>query len=248
MRKLFYFYINSSIHVAFAITCLVPFSNKISLNYHYMTFFGTIFCYNLLKYAHLFFQKKRKPILNWIFFLSMISFFFGIYFYLKQDKWIQFQLMIILFLVLIYPFFRKIKCLKIFYVSFVITLVTFIIPNHLSEINFYNIFARFLFLLALMIPFEIIDYNQDKGKLATIPIVFGIVKTKQTGYFFLILSFFLIVSHSKSDINKLIYLLIYFLVFLSIYKSSTQKSRFYSLFWVESIPILWFLIHIFVFK
>jgi hypothetical protein len=63
LKKLLDFYIKSSIHVAFAVFCLVKITNfELQINetnyYSLLVFFGTIVSYNLLKYLDFFRNNK----------------------------------------------------------------------------------------------------------------------------------------------------------------------------------------------
>jgi hypothetical protein len=93
-----------------------------------------------------------------------------------------------------------------------------------------------------MIPFEINDSTTDSTSLKTLPQLFGIAKTKQIGYILCFASFyFSFCTAPKNDMLPSFNMLFYLLVFASIYFSSTKKTKYYTLFWVESVPIIWWL-------
>jgi len=99
---------------------------------------------------------------------------------------------------------------------------------------------RFLFVLAMMLPFEIRDMQFDSIKLATIPQKIGIKNTKIMGVILACLFFGMEFFMPEKALGKLIIQFgITGLVILSILFSRKNQGKYYSGFWVESIPILW---------
>ncbi len=91
-----------------------------------------------------------------------------------------------------------------------------------------------------MLPFEIRDLNYDSLKLATIPQKIGVKKTKLIGVFLLML--FLILELFKEDkgaSNIITLTLITLVTLLSLMFSNKRQSKYYSAFWVESLPLIW---------
>lgn len=240
-KKAFDFYLNSSIHVGFAIFCLVKIADPTCSDYALLVFFGALFSYNFLKYKHLL-QKSAFEIikLHKILIVSVVAFFSFGFLYFQQTFSIQIQLGFAGFLVIFYPLIRKIGWLKVFYVSFVISFVTLFIPlqNHpfIGTIFLY----RFLVLSVLIFPFEIIDMKNDPLNLKTIPQLVGVLTTKKTGFLLLILSYFIVLCNLNIFDFK-IHTIISVIIFVSLYFSSLEGSKYYTLFWVESIPIIWWL-------
>ena len=84
----------------------------------------------------------------------------------------------------LYPLvLRKVPYCKIFIIAFTWTISTIILlisENNIPlESNIYlHIISRFLFVLAITIPFDIRDIKYDHVKLKTIPIIVGITKAK----------------------------------------------------------------------
>lgn len=94
-----------------------------------------------------------------------------------------------------------------------------------------------------MLPFEIRDLNYDNLKLATIPQKIGIKKTKIIGGLLLLL--FLMLDFLKDQLKVEIILstfIITFVTLLFILFSNKNQSKYYSAFWVESLPVVWLLI------
>ena len=99
---------------------------------------------------------------------------------------------------------------------------------------------RFMFVILLMLPFEIRDLNYDSLKLATIPQRIGVKQTKVIG---LLLTFLIMsLEYFKDNINigHLISLAIIVLTTMLFLNFATKKQgKYYSAFWVESLPICW---------
>lgn len=231
------FYINTSIHVAVAVFCLVKITaidlnTSINLNVQIFVFFATIVAYNFLKYFEVFQKKvftvqKNYPILLVTFFA-----FFGLLFcFFKLEFEIKLAFVAISVVVFLYPFLRKYGFLKMFIVSICVTYITVYIPT----LNFYSLektnylWQRFFVIICLLIPFEIIDVNNDAKTINTLPQILGIQNIKFIGYVLLIICncFF------QLDF------LVTFIIGIFIFFSSTDSSKYFTSFWVESLPILW---------
>lgn len=244
--KIFDFYIQSSIHVAFAVFCLLQItvvSNQQQLNNHYSfcVFFGTVLGYNFLKYFE---YLKKKNIWNKKYFtiigvsaLAGLGFLFSFYF---LQHAVQLLLLISGLFVLVYTFLRKLGWLKLFFVSFVVTFITVYIPFQTTKwlpLDFYiNIIQRFLILISLLIPFEIMDSKTDDKSLNTLPQLFGIESTKLFGILLIIP--FIILEFLKLHPSYLV-LPIGIITVTFINFTEWNRNQYYTSFWVESVPILW---------
>jgi hypothetical protein len=95
-----------------------------------------------------------------------------------------------------------------------------------------------------MLPFEIRDMNFDDLKLSTIPQKIGLLNTKKLAYLgILVLVFFLFFNNtSRAEIISTSTMLMMLCVFIA--KSRPQNSYYYTAFWVEALPIFWWLISI----
>ncbi|WP_461589375.1 UbiA prenyltransferase family protein [Winogradskyella sp.] len=140
---------------------------------------------------------------------------------------------------------RQISGLKVYVIAFVWTFTTVILPLLANNIEIdtdviVSSLQRYILVIVLMLPFEIRDLNFDSLKLGTIPQRIGIKNTKIIGVV-LLLVFFLL-EFFKDDLTTsallsslgIIVLTLLFLVF-----SHRNQSKYYSAFWVESIPIFW---------
>jgi hypothetical protein len=206
-------------------------------------FSGSVLGYSVLKYYEFwkstkFSVHKNKSVLG----ITTVAFLTFVFCFFQLKFSFQIAFLQIFFLVVLYPFLRKYWFLKIAIVSFCITYVVSYIPTLDTKMLFFfdTILQVKLFFLisALLIPFEIYDSQYDAITLQTIPQKFGIKKAKFLGYVFLavfcILSFLFQFEISDLLIANIIGLFIQF--------SSTKNTKYYTTFWVESIPILWWLI------
>jgi hypothetical protein len=247
LRKVLDFYIKSSIHVAFAVYCLLEItviSNRLNrIDYFSIcVFFGTLLGYNFLKYFEVFRSKNFRlyfSILAVTFFAS-IGFLFSFCF-LNHS----FQKLILIsgVFVLIYPFLRKYGWLKLFWVSITVTFITVYIPFqteiYLTNEFYLSFIQRFILLISLLIPFEIMDSKSDDKSLNTLPQLFGINSTKLFGILLVIP--FMILEFLKLYPSYLV-LLIGVITVTYINFTELHRSKYYTSFWVESVPIFWWLL------
>ncbi|MDC0204348.1 UbiA family prenyltransferase [Flavobacteriales bacterium] len=147
-----------------------------------------------------------------------------------------------------YPFLlRKIPGIKIFIIVLVWTISTMLLvllenQIQLSQNITLHLFARFLLIFAITIPFDIRDLNFDNKELRTIPIVFGSVKARIIAISALVLcTIIAVVQYINKDINVaylLALILLYFVSLIFIAKSDVSKREMYFSFWIESLSIL----------
>lgn len=242
LRKILNFYIRSSIHVGLAVFCLVQLSNPQWNSYSFLVLLGTIVGYNFLKYSEWFLSNKlfRFHFIG-ILSVTLISALGFLLLFLQQDSSLQLDLIIAFALVVLYPFIRKKGWIKPFYVSFVVSYITLFIPLNRHEEIVLLFIQRFLLLSSVMIPFEILDSTTDAVAMKTLPHLFGIQRTKQIGYVLVIL--FCIVSFHALDCLYPCFIYALSSV-VAIYFSTEKRSRYYTSFWVESLPGFWLLISI----
>ncbi len=199
-------------------------------------------CYNLLKYYSFFLNRLiifgfYKPILITTF-LVAVGFIFCFF---HTTPYTQINVLLTGIIVLFYPFLRKFTFIKLFTVSFCVSVVTVFIPlvsKNVSDLDLFIIFLqRFLIAIAWLIPFEIYDLKVDEITLNTVAQKYGIEKSKKIGILF-VLSF-IICEFFKSTFNysTLFVCLISFL-FIRL-SGGNKKNQYYTSFWVESIPIFW---------
>lgn len=94
--------------------------------------------------------------------------------------------------------------------------------------------------LILILIFEINDLKYDDIRLKTVPQSIGILHTKYLIYLLLIpfyvLEFFKQGNYPNQWIINLILITV---IALFTHYASPHKSKYYTMFWVESVPILW---------
>ena len=266
IRVLFDFYINSSIHAAFAMFSWVCITNQIlSIPMDFrltgFAFFGTIVGYNFVKYeSWLRNNKTLKKTLKAIVVLSVVSFLGALFCFLYLPFLVQILVLFFGILLLLYaiPFFpnrrnvRNWSGVKIYLVAFCWTGISFLLPlanigMPLSGVVLINIAQRFLLLLTLILIFEIIDLKKDAPSLATIPQRIGVNRTKITGLLLLIL--FCSLEFLKVDFSQASFLIkvkwsviiAFFVLF-----AHPNRSKYYTSFWVESLPVIGFLLSLLV--
>ena len=235
LKQLFNFYIISSIHVAFAVVSLtvityIEFDIIVNESLLLFTFFASITGYNFVKYFGVA-KFSHRGLASWlknIQLISFLSFILMLYFATRLDLSALLIIAVLAILTFMYaiPFFprreifenlnnlRAISGLKIYVIAIVwaVTVVIFPIKNEHIPINYdviISTFQRFIFIIVLMIPFEIRDINNDSLKLLTIPQQIGVDRSKIIG--FLLLVVFLIMEFFKDEFF-LNMLLVYFLV------------------------------------
>lgn len=248
-KKILDFYIQSSLHVAFAIFALLHVT-EVSLeltrnkNLECIIFFGTIVGYNFLKYFEAFQKgnydfKKNRYVIG-LTFLSIIA---VIFYFLQLNNSTQFYFIKIGLWVALYPFFRKFGFWKLFLVSFCVTAIT-VYATIFQQVSLSNnekiiLLQRFLIVISLMIPFEILDSQTDDDAMKTLPQRFGIFKTKLLGivllFPFVLLDFF----KEKIEISTFAIAII---TALFIGFTNLKRDKYYTSFWVESVPILWWMV------
>lgn len=263
-KKILDFYINSSLHVAFSAFALVSmtqyfFGVQGDLSVAWFAFFGTVVGYNFVKYDAIARLNKTeiKKELKAIVFLSFISFLSCFYFFLQLSWETKLSAFAFFGLTLLYtlPFFpnkqnaRNWKGIKIYIVSLTWVGVTVVLPLQEASVAFsFDVILmaiqRFLLVFSLVLVFEIVDVKFDDPHLQTVPQRIGVKLTKKLGYILLfmllLLEFFYYDNHHFLPL--LFKLLVCITIAVFIYFANENRSRYYASFWVESIPILWWLV------
>ena len=229
----------------------------------YFAFFGTIVGYNFVKFDALARANKNnmRIQLKAITTFSFVSLLIGIYFYFKLQHSTKIIAAFFLILTILYtlPFFPNTKNarnwagLKIYIVAICWVGVTVILPILNSEISFKDSFyiialQRFLLIFSIILIFEIIDLKTDDPHLKTVPQQIGVKNTKVLG--FVLLTAFCGLGFFNSNFNfQLLELLLNFVIVIIIalflYFANENRSKYYTSFWVESIPVFWLLLILF---
>ncbi|MGC4128448.1 MAG: hypothetical protein QM564_02575 [Bergeyella sp.] len=137
-------------------------------------------------------------------------------------------------------YIRKIPLLKVFYVGLVWALVNSWLSFH--EFNAPIFWTSFLFVTALVLPFDIRDMNSDT--IITFPKLIGVQNTKYLAYFLVFSACLISVFYLKTEFSTAFFLISAF-TFTLIYFSENSNSDSYFSFWVEScsaMPMLIFML------
>ena len=271
IEKIFNFYIFSNIHVAIAAFCLTKITLlEYGIENHLLpifVFFSTIAAYNFIRLYRItkvqhwlnhFLNKNKKTVLG----LTLISVFILIYqsFFLQLKTLfalVPFGLFSLFYVVPILKkndspiALRSISFLKLFLIAFSWAGVTVLVPfiNYNIELHSKEIIIfiqRFLILLAITIPFDIRDMNFDNVNLKTLPQYIGIKKSKVVGLFLLMLFLGLEFFKGSTESNYRINFIIALISLFFLLKATEDQNKYYSAFFVESIPIFWLLLVVFM--
>ncbi|MBU3010748.1 hypothetical protein KO506_05005 [Polaribacter vadi] len=263
LKFIFDFYIKASIHVAIAVYAFlriteIYFDLPFNSNLNYFVFFGTITGYNFVKYAGVA-KLHHRSLTNSLKVIQIFSFFcfLGLcyYAYLVPIKTLYYTLPFIALTILYgVPFLsgfdktlREVSSLKIVVVALVWAGFTVLIPAMEEEkqaaINIVLLMLqRFLIVVVLILPFDIRDVKYDAISLQTIPKKIGVEKTKRLGLMLMVFSLILEYLTSTSNTVKTPFMIFFFLVIIFLMRAKIDQSKYYSSFYIESLPIVWWLI------
>jgi hypothetical protein len=248
-KQFFNFYLSASIHIGFAVlalTIVTDLSLKIpqQSNFYEVVFFGTVFGYNVLRYFDAFNNNlmwfAQNPTITLV---SILSCALAAYHFLELSIPMQLSFIAIAAVIILYPALRRFGLIKMFLVSFSITTITVYIPTVNAQVFgadcFFTFLQRYLIVISLLIPFEISDSKTDHPSLQTLPQEFGIRPTKIFGMLLLIP--FVLLEFFKTNTSYSVFIVSITTV-LFIHFSSVNNSKYYTSFWVESVPIFWWLL------
>lgn len=262
LKTVFALYINSSIHVALAVTAFtlityLLYGMEINRDLVIFIFFSTITGYNFVKYSGIA-QLHHLSLTRNLRFIQIFSFFCFValvYFALQLQLRTLIATAILGLFTLFYavPVFskrrnlRSLPGLKIFVIAIVWAGSTIILPSIEAEkllgwkilIDFLQ---RFMLVVALTLPFEIRDLRFDESELDTIPQKIGVRKTKIFGVILLVLIFFMeLFQESFQNKEFLIFSVILITTGMMLWMSRRIQHHYYASFWVEAVPIFYFI-------
>ena len=261
MKSILKFLIFSNLWVALCVLGLSLSSELLLVSDNFkvsqFVFCSTIFIYNFQRIIRLnngdahvrkaWFLKNKLV----IYLFMLVSILFSVYYFLQFQNSTKLAIILIGVLSFFYPYvLRNIPYLKIFIISLVWTISTMlllVIENNLSitkDISL-HLCCRFLFVFAITIPFDIRDLKYDFKKLRTIPLYFGILKSKLIAVLALVFCVLIAVlqyfNNSLIWSNLLALILLYFTASIFILNSDKDKSDGYFSFWGESLSVLVYL-------
>ncbi|WP_347174075.1 hypothetical protein [Polaribacter uvawellassae] len=263
LKKLLNFYLNASIHVALSVFAFVRitelyFEIENNTAFNFFMFFSTITAYNFVKYFGIakFHHRSLTKDLKVIQVFSLCCFLLMCFFAYQLSIEILILFIPFGFLTVLYaiPFLsglqkslRTISYLKIIIVAIVWAGTTVFLPllnadKVIDENVVLYIIQRFLIVAVLILPFDIRDIQYDAISLQTIPKKIGIKNTKKLG--FVLLAFALVIEFliSTQTTSKNIFLVFSLVTLLFLMRAKENQSKYYSSFWVESLPIIWWII------
>lgn len=266
LKRIFDFYIRSSIHVALAVYALVKMTQHMfgisgDETIALFAFFGTVTGYNFVKYDEIARVRRKnvRPEIKTFAVLSFICFLGSAYCFFQLQRITQIVTVIFLALTALYtlPFFpnrrnaRNWAGIKIFIVSLCWMGVTVVLPVLNAGVpitaDFYlKCDQRFILVFVLILIFDIIDLAKDDPHLKTVPQEIGVGPTKVLGIVLLAVFYFLEFLKTGRDIRQ-IYINIVLVVVTGLFLvfANTARPKYYSSFWAESIPMLWLALIVF---
>ena len=267
LRLILDFYLNCSIHTALSCYALVHVTFHV---FHVQNdepmalfaFFGTIVGYNFVKYDALV-RVNKNPVgnqLKFITLLSLVSFVLVGFYYFQLNRTTQMVSFGIFALTALYtlPFFpnrrnaRNWAGVKIYIVAICWVGVTLVLPLINAGISFSPDFfikciQRFILFFVLILIFEIIDLAKDDPHLETVPQKIGVKRTKILGFLLLIPFLFLEVFISTFNYHDFfINFVMVVMLMLFLFFANPNRSKYYTSVWVESVPIFWWLMVVFL--
>lgn len=260
LRLIFDFYIKSSIHLsicllAFCTVSYITLDIDISFLILLSSFAATLVIYNYIKFFsdNLFLEHKQtlsKKLIKTITIIFLIILILVIPFLNFITVAIGFVIFTFTIAYVIPIFglkknFRNFGGIKVLIVSICWSATSVLVPVAESQLfldqkSIIVFFQRIFLIFACTIPFEIRDLKYDLSALQTIPQVYGIQKTKFLAI--LSLSIFLIFSFQLHYENSVIFfseLMVSMFVACLVIFSEKQQKKYFSSFFVESVPIVW---------
>ena len=268
IKKLFDFYIKSSFHLGVCVVSLYIISIyklQIDLNYYILTclFSSTIVVYNFIKYASTlpyYFFVQNAPIKK----IQIVSFFFGFFllyslFFLSVEALFFGFFLFLICVLYVFPInhsisnFRNRSKIKIFLVAICWSGSTVIFPfiesNNINYGDSMLLFVQFfLFVIVCTVPFEIRDLKYDSNDLKTIPQIYGTNNSKYISYVLIFIFFSISFISNGTSIDLISDFLISFVLVFIIYLKKENQGKYFSSFWVESLPIYWLIIQFILFN
>ncbi len=264
LQKAFRFYVHSNIHVAIAVMVLthityLKFEIPAATSYLYASFFGAITAYTFVKYGYTF-RHPLSVTMKYIWLCALLS--MGIAFYYAWQLPMHILLCLVPFgiLTLVYVFpvlpktcsLRSVAGIKVFIIAMVWTGVTVLVPvmyldTYLPSDVLIEMGQRFMLIIVLMLPFEIRDLQYDVKELATIPQQIGVFKTKVLGSVLLVIILVTELCKSQLDMQGVVNTGVLVGICMPfVWTTAKKQSEYYASFWVESIPIYWWIVMVVV--
>ncbi|GAB1307532.1 hypothetical protein KH5_02150 [Urechidicola sp. KH5] len=265
LKRFFNFYLFSNIHVALGVYCFClitltnfGFTHNVVATF---SFFSTVFGYNLIRFTsqptkdswiYPWYARHKKLLVAITIITALIAAYLSFKLHYKVLLYITPLAFITIFYGVKIPWLKKglryIPGIKIFAIAVVFSGVTVILPlvqgqAELTLEIWWYFLQRLIFVILITLPFDLRDLNTDGGGLKTIPQQFGVFVTKIIGCF-LALAIVLIELYflNNSLVNMVSLLIINSLSLIFLLFATTKQSKYYSAFFIETIPIFWYLL------
>lgn len=260
LKQILDWYINASLHVAFATTALVGITNyyahlNTNWNILFFVFCATMSSYNIIKYlGYVLTNQSYKNTLKAIIGVTGICLVTCLYFFFTFKPVTQLAIVFFSFLNILYVLplgkglsnLRNAAGIKIYIVSICWAGITLLLPLLEAGLDIttdviLKFFQRFILTLILILIFEINDMKYDDVRLKTVPQSIGIKNTKTVIYVlssvFYLLDFF---KNGHYEYQVLVNFILVVVILLFTYFAHPDRSKYYTLFWAESVPVLWY--------
>lgn len=261
-KSVFRFYINSSIHVSLAVVSLTIFTCKqyhLLIDYRLLAFIflSSITGYNFVKYAPVA-RLHHRSLTQQLRQIQIFSFvvFFGLFvcLFFINPKVILISL-ILAALTLLYAIpigkknLREIGLLKVFIIAFIWAVTTYVLPfitdsflwQNTGELLNFEFIERMLWVVLLMIPFEIRDLKYDQTHLKTLVSSFGVWPVK-LGSVILLLILWIQKLYAFNFEKFWVYSGVYLSLAVAILLAKSIQKPYYASFYVEALPIFWMIL------
>jgi len=269
IKKILDFYIFSNIHVAIAGFCLTEitlyeFGGLNSLTSIFVAL-SIVISYNFIRFFEIkykrmewfrswfFNHKKSLLVLSFLSALLLIQIvFFSSFNVSALMVLFPFAFMTLFYVIPLFKIgkiefsFRNFPAIKIISIAISWAGITVFFPLYEAGYKFDGIvylefLQRFLFLIAIIIPFDIRDVYIDSKSLKTLPQLLGVLNSKILGYVLLVAFIILEFLKKLYTVESILVLLsISTITALFLGFSTPRRKRYYASFWVEAIPIVWF--------
>lgn len=256
--KLLQRYTSSNLHVALALWAFcrvfaLQHGIQISVSLQFAVFgFG----WAAYQYLHVFVPLlyRQQPLTfakGFPFLLALSLGFFGL---MSQPLsiWIVFGFVGILTFCYALPFGEKmglrfVPTLKIFVVALCWTTLAMLSLKTLAE----SVFAldsvkALLWMICLMLPFELRDVQKDEPTLKSLPQLLGVHGVKILGTVLICVIAFLAYQTVQLNVLLRIEWIMLLLLGIAIFSSSPRRQGVFTSFWVEGIPVMWYLGSVFI--
>lgn len=271
LKQSFAFYVFSNIHVGIAAYCLTKISflqfditNQPLANF---VFFSTVLSYNFIRLFQLdklnsmmviWIRANKRPliVLNSLALVGSIYYFFNF----RSSEIIVLLPFLLATIFYVFPFkkkfagLRNVPGLKLFLIAITWVGLTLFLPLfsaevHTSQYVYIAMSQRFLFILAITIPFDIRDAQFDLPELNTLPQVLGVNTSKIIGILALglVVGLDTLIPYTNSNFFPINFFMMG-LSMMMVAFSGMKRDRFYTAFWIESLPIGWYILYLFFIK